>query len=86
MLTVSHEAEDLARQLAARSGKTPEDVITDAVRDRARLLGLADESPTDKDAVIAAALAIVREYQTLPILDHRTADEIVGYDERGLSA
>ena len=66
MLTVSHEAEELARRLAVKIGKTPEDVITDAVRARARLLGLTDESPANKDDVIAAARAVVRDYQSLP--------------------
>ena len=61
MLTISNEAEELARRLAVKIGKTPEDVITDAVRARARMLGLTDESPTDKDAVIAF-VAIVESH------------------------
>jgi hypothetical protein len=29
-------------------------------------------------------MAIVRHFDSLPVLDHRSADEILGYDEIGL--
>ena len=93
MLTVSNEAEELARRLAVKIGKTPEDVITDAVRARARMLGLTDESPTDKNAMplksrrkpsFERMMEISGRFAHHPVLDDRTPDEIIGYDEFGV--
>ena len=86
MLAIPNETEELARRLARRIGKTPEDVIRDALTASARVHGVtADETTAaDRDAMIAAANEIVRRNQLLPILDARTADEILGYDEYGL--
>ncbi len=86
MLAIPNETEELARRLARRIGKTPEDVIRDALTASARVYGVTDDETTaaDRDAMIAAANEIVRRNQLLPILDARTADEILGYDEFGL--
>lgn len=72
----SPRADRLARELAALTGET----ITDAVeaslearleveRRRRRPAGLAD---------------IVERFAQLPVLDERSDDEILGYDEQGL--
>lgn len=74
------EAERLAGELARQTGETKTEAVTKALRDRlARLRRerskrrLADELET-----IAAHCA------QLPVLDARTPEEILGYDERGL--
>ncbi len=74
------ETEKLAETLAKLTGETKTQAVTKALRDRLervrrRLSGrrLADE--LDEIALHSASL---------PILDARDADEILGYDESGL--
>ena len=87
MLTISAETEELARRLARTIGKTPEDAIQDALQARASAVGLnSDDDAGDRDAMIAAARDVVRQYRQLPIIDARTPDEILAYDENGLPA
>lgn len=74
------EAEQLAAELARITGETKTEAVAAALRDRlARVrrdrsgVGLADR-----------LVAIGRECAALPVLDDRTAEEILGYDEHGL--
>jgi antitoxin VapB len=74
------ETEELAKTLAKLTGETKTQAVTKALRDRLervrrRLSGrrLADE--LDEIALHSASL---------PILDARDADEILGYDASGL--
>ncbi|MGH7898241.1 MAG: type II toxin-antitoxin system VapB family antitoxin [Candidatus Binatia bacterium] len=74
------EAIHLAEELARMTGETKTDAVIRALRDRLSRLRrersrrrLADE--LDEIALHCAAL---------PVRDERTADEILGYDERGL--
>jgi len=74
------ETEELAATLAKLTGETKTQAVTKALRDRLervrrRLSGrrLADE--LDEIALHSASL---------PVLDARDADEILGYDESGL--
>jgi antitoxin VapB len=74
------ETEKLAEALAKLTGETKTQAVTQALRDRlARVRRerarrrLADELD-----------AIARHCASLPVLDARPADEIIGYDERGL--
>ena len=76
------EADRLARTLAKETGETITEAVKAALRERlVRARGrhrgrrLADE--LDEIANRCAAL---------PVLDARPADEILGYDERGLPA
>jgi antitoxin VapB len=80
-LSIKHpEADRLARELAARTGETLTDAVVIALRERlarqtgrARATSLRDELAT-----------IRRRCASLPVLDARTPEAIVGYDERGL--
>ena len=74
------EADRLARELAAETGESLTGAVTTAVRERLERVRarrgvrrLADE--LDEIAARCAAL---------PVLDDRSADEILGYDEHGL--
>ncbi|HKH48945.1 MAG TPA: type II toxin-antitoxin system VapB family antitoxin [Thermoanaerobaculia bacterium] len=74
------EAEQLAETLAKLTGETKTEAVTQALRDRlARLRRersrrrLADELDE-----------IARHCARLPVLDARTPEEILGYDEHGL--
>lgn len=80
----NREVEALARELARISGKP----ITEAVRDslkreveRAKVI--ASATPKDEDFV-ERIMAIGRKVAAMPVLDDRTPDEILGYDENGL--
>ena len=74
------EAEQLAAELARITGETKTAAVARALRDqlvRVRRersgVGLADR-----------LVAIGRECAALPVLDDRTPEEILGYDEHGL--
>ena len=86
MLALAPETENLARLLAARTGTTPEAVVADAVAAKAREAGVAApaQPPPNKKARFEEMMAIARHCAALPILDNRSADEILGYDENGL--
>ncbi len=45
--------------------------------------GDASERPLDSKTLLARVRAIQAEVARLPILDARSADEIIGYNERG---
>ncbi|MDP9349731.1 MAG: type II toxin-antitoxin system VapB family antitoxin [Gemmatimonadota bacterium] len=75
------ETERLARELARTTGESLTEAVTQALRDR--LVREAGHKG-DREQVIAEIRRIQEEFQRLPILDDRTADEIIGYDEHGL--
>ncbi len=91
MITIDDpETERLARELAARDGESVERVIRKAVQAQAATLtataeGIPTEAPPEVQARRMAAIArIQQEIAALPVLDPRSADEILGYDENGL--
>ncbi|MCY4636751.1 MAG: type II toxin-antitoxin system VapB family antitoxin [Acidobacteria bacterium] len=74
------ETERLAADLALLTGRTKTEAVTEALRDRLERLrrersgrSLADELDD-----------IGRRCARLPVLDGRSADEILGYDEHGI--
>jgi antitoxin VapB len=80
-LSIKHpEADRLARELAALTGESLTDAVVIALRERlARQTGRA--RPTSLREELAA---IRRRCASLPVLDERAPEEILGYDERGL--
>ena len=75
------ETDSLARQVAALTGEALTQAVRGALRLRLRLAQLKrGERPWDD----AAIDAIVERFNALPVLDSRTADEILGYDGNGL--
>lgn len=82
-LSIKHpEADKLARQLAARTGETLTEVVVVALRER-----LARETGRARPDALSDELATIRHRcAALPVVDDRAADEIVGYDDRGLPA
>ncbi|WP_413989502.1 type II toxin-antitoxin system VapB family antitoxin [Labrys okinawensis] len=72
--------EQLARALAQRTGES----ITMATRHalEERLRRVSDQAG---DALLAEELAAIRRrWSTMPIVDTRSPEEIIGYDENGL--
>ena len=74
---LSPEAERLAQELAANNGKSVDDVVTIALREK-----------TEREELRARRHKLIKELQDevakLPVLDDRTPDEILRYDEWGL--
>lgn len=106
-LTIENPAvEELARELAKRTGESVDDAVTIAVRERlerstaipAKRLGGVIRDPMVEEMVERSrrqplpdpesARAAIREIQEtlakLPVMDTRSPDELLGYDEFGL--
>jgi antitoxin VapB len=70
----------LARELAARTGETLTEAVLVVLRERlARTVGRTQVVPLREELA-----AIRRRCAGLPVLDQRPAEEILGYDDRGL--
>jgi antitoxin VapB len=74
------ETERLARALAERTGETITTATRRALEERLKRIG----SYARKAALLEDLAASRRRWSTLPVLDNRSADEIIGYDENGL--
>lgn len=74
------ETELLARRLAERTGETITVATKRALEERLRRTG----SDARKAALLEDMEAMQRRLSALPVLDNRTPDEIVGYDENGI--
>jgi antitoxin VapB len=86
MISLAPETEQLARLVAARSGTTPERVLKEAVEARAREIGViltGDRRPSGKPSA-DRMMAISERFAVYPVLDSRSPDEIIGYDEFGV--
>jgi antitoxin VapB len=76
----NEETEQLAEVLAKLTGETKTEAVTQALRDR-----LARVRRERSRRRLADELdEIARHCARLPVLDARTPDEILGYDEHGL--
>jgi antitoxin VapB len=74
------EADRLAREVAARTGETLTAAVIVALKERlARLKGRRRRRPLREEL-----REIGRRCASLPTLDSRSEEEILGYDERGL--
>jgi antitoxin VapB len=76
------KANALARKLAKETGETLTDAVIKALEDQ--LVRSAAQKASDVEARKAAVMEIVHRIRALPVLDDRTDDEILGYDENGL--
>lgn len=87
-LPADPETERLALKVAKARGQPPTVVVRDAIGASAREAGLLDEGPSRRSAAEKRRrlLEISERSAVRPILDPRSADEILGYDERGLPA
>jgi antitoxin VapB len=75
------EADELARRLARRTGETITQAVITALRER-----LAREQRKDEavENLVEEVMDIGRHCASLPLLDVRSPDEIIGYDDHGL--
>ncbi|GMV43341.1 MAG: antitoxin VapB [Myxococcales bacterium] len=74
------EADKLARELAALTGESLTEAVVLSLRERlARKRAQRDNRP-----LAERLMEIGRQCASLPLLDDRAPDEILGYDESGL--
>ncbi len=83
MIMLPSDTEELARRVAVKTGKAPEVVIREALEERARDEGVIVPRPAKK-LDMEKIRAIIEHTASLPILDPRNPDEIIGYDEFGI--
>jgi antitoxin VapB len=76
----SPEADRLAREVAARTGESLTTAIVVALRERLDRLRQGSKKRRLRDDLREIGERCAR----LPTLDDRPADEIIGYDERGV--
>ena len=80
-LSIKHpEADSLARELAAETGESLTETVIKALRERLRRERGKTTVPLLRDEL----RAIRERCAALPVLDDRSPDEILGYDEHGL--
>jgi antitoxin VapB len=80
-LSIKHpEADRLARELAATTGETLTDAVVNSLRERLVRQRGKSRSPHVRDEL----RAIRERCAQYPVLDPRSADEILGYDKHGL--
>jgi len=72
------KAHELARELADRRGTTLTQAVTEALTEA------LDRSTPAAIPKLERLKEISRRASKLPVLDHRSPDEILGYDETGL--
>ena len=75
------EVQKLIRELVACTGESPPEAVARALQER-----LERERKKEVQAASLAEqiLAIGRECASLPVLDSRTPEEILGYNEQGI--
>ena len=76
----NEEAENLAAKLAKLTGESKNQAVTKALRER---LSRVSREKRKRD-LIAELTDIALRCARRPVLDPRSADEIIGYDENGL--
>jgi len=74
------ETERLAAELARETGETKTEAVTKALRDRLARL----RRERSKRRLADELDEIARHCASLPVLDGRTPDAILGYDDGGL--
>jgi antitoxin VapB len=75
------ETDRLARAVAALTGETLTAAVRNALSERLERERLRRGEPSD---LVARIREITDRYAKLPVLDSRSSDEIVGYDENGM--
>lgn len=75
------EADRLARAVADKTGETLTQAVIIALRER---LARVQSKGEDMENLVQDVLAIGKHCASLPVLDSRSVDELLGYDVNGL--
>lgn len=76
------EVQTLAREVARATGETMTQAVKQALRERLARLRAADEA--ERERRYKAIQEWVRHFRSMPVIDPRSPDEILDYDEHGL--
>ncbi|MGO9096047.1 MAG: type II toxin-antitoxin system VapB family antitoxin [Bryobacteraceae bacterium] len=74
------QADRMARALAAKTGESLTEAVLVSLKERLERIAAANAGRSLADELDQ----IAKRCAALPVLDARPADEILGYDERGL--
>jgi len=77
MLTLSPETEALVQARAIAAGKTPDELIRDALTNSADAFPARRTKAATKDELVGRIDEIARRHAARPVLDPRPIDEIV---------
>jgi antitoxin VapB len=75
------EAHALAAELARLTGQSLTRVVKDALRER---LDREKIHPSDQKRLVQRVLELAKRASSRPVLDPRSPEEILGYDEFGV--
>ena len=80
------ETERLAQKIATATGKPLPTIVREAIAASAEAAGVAGQPGRRlSGAELLARMTEISDHcASLPVLDDRTADEIIGYDEYGV--
>ena len=78
-ILIKDEADRLIRTLVERTGESITEAVKRGVRDRFKALPVSDAEIAARKRKIEQ---IIERGRKLPIVDDRTADEIIGYNAR----
>ena len=84
------EIEALVRELAVRMGESEEQAVAQSLKERLQKVSAGQQSKQEGangfrgDRLIERLTEIALHCASLPDLDSRSADQILGYDENGL--
>ena len=89
MTNLSQETKALIEAKAASTGRTPDEIVRDAVSRTGDILPWRSPArplpPSGtKEELIAGMEEIAARSAARPLVDPRSADEIIGYDDFGL--
>ena len=76
----NNEADRLARELTELTGETLTEAVVVSLRERLE----RKRARRDNRPMAERLMEIGRQCASLPVLDDRTPDEIIAYDEHGL--
>ena len=85
-ITLDRDTERLAERLADAKGISLNHVVRAAIEASAQQAGVLENENTGRspEVKMARALEITARFSKRPTLDHRTADEIIDYNEFGV--
>jgi antitoxin VapB len=79
------KAHHLAEEVARRTGETLTRAVIVSLEERLQRIGSTDrQSEEEKEARVRRMKELAARFQALPVVDDRSPDEILGYDEHGL--
>jgi antitoxin VapB len=86
MIHLSHRTESLARRLAAARGISVEEAVNLAIEESSKEISLpaAADNKLTKDELIRRMEEISARCGARPLIDPRSPDGLLGYDDYGL--